>query len=43
MDQKQGLPYNPSEDGFVFSNTEIQTFIRRRDRLKAALAASGAH
>jgi hypothetical protein len=38
MDQKQGLPYNPSEDGFVFSNSEIQTFIRRRDRLKAAAA-----
>src|SRR6266404_8859802 len=29
MDQKQGLPYNPSEDGFVFSNTEIETYIRR--------------
>jgi hypothetical protein len=38
MDQKQGLPYQPSEDGFVLSNTEIQTFIRRRDRLKAAAA-----
>src|SRR6267143_4625144 len=29
MDQKQGLPYQPSEDGFVFSTTEIQSFIRR--------------
>ena len=38
MDQKQGLPYQPSEDGFVLSITEIQTFIRRRDRLKAAAA-----
>ena len=38
MDQKQGLPYNPSEDGFVLSNAEIETFIRRRDRLKAAAA-----
>src|SRR6267143_5636910 len=38
MDQKQGLPYNPSEDGFVFSNTEIETFIRRQTRLKAAHA-----
>ena len=38
MDQKQGLPYNPTEDGFVFSTSEIQTFIRRRDRLKAAAA-----
>src|SRR6266852_3490181 len=40
MDQKQGLPYNPSEDGFVFSNSEIETFIRRRSRLKAAAAAA---
>ena len=38
MDQKQGLPYNPTEDGFVFSTSEIETFIRRRDRLKAATA-----
>jgi len=38
MDQKQGLPYNPSEDGFVFSTTEIETFIRRQSRLKAASA-----
>jgi hypothetical protein len=38
MDQKQGLPYNPSEDGFVFSNPEIPAYIRRRDRLKAAAA-----
>jgi len=42
MDKKQGLPYQPSEDGFVFSTTEIETFIRRRDRLKAAFAACGA-
>ena len=40
MDKKQGLPYDPSEDGFVFSNTEIETFIRRRDRLKSAAAAA---
>jgi hypothetical protein len=25
-------PYNPADDGFVFSNDEIETFIRRRDR-----------
>src|ERR1700682_4067037 len=36
MDQKQGLPYQPSEDGFVFSTAEIETFIRRHHRLKAA-------
>jgi hypothetical protein len=35
MDRKQGLPYNPSEDGFVFSTSEIETFIRRQTRLKA--------
>jgi hypothetical protein len=35
MDQKQGLPYNPAEDGFVFSIPEIQTYIRRQTRLKA--------
>jgi hypothetical protein len=36
MDQEQGLPYNPLEDGFVFSNSEIETYIRRQTRLKAA-------
>jgi hypothetical protein len=36
MDTKQGLPYNPTEDGFVFSNSEIETYIRRQTRLKAA-------
>ena len=38
MDKKQGLPYHPSEDGFVFSTAEIETFIRRQTRLKAAAA-----
>ena len=40
MDQKQGLPYNPTDDGFVFSTPEIETFIRRQTRLKAAGATS---
>src|SRR6267378_4491212 len=40
MDQKQGLPYNPTDDGFVFSTAEIETFIRRQTRLKAAGATS---
>src|SRR6266481_3145634 len=31
MDQKQELPYRPSEDGSVFSLTEIETFIRRQN------------
>jgi hypothetical protein len=38
--KKKGLTYQPSEDGFVFSNTEIEAFIRRRDRLKIAAAAA---
>src|SRR5467141_3746488 len=40
MDQKQGLPYNPTEDGFVFSTPEIETYIRRQTRLNAAQAAA---
>ena len=38
MDKKQGLPYQPSEDGLVLSITEIETYIRRQTRLKAAAA-----
>ena len=34
--KNKDVPYHPSDDGFVFSNTEIQAFISRRDRLKAA-------
>ena len=36
MEQKKGLPCQPSEDGFVFSTTQIETYIRRHHRLKAA-------
>jgi hypothetical protein len=32
MHQNEDLPYNPADDGFVFSNAEIETHIRRRDR-----------
>jgi hypothetical protein len=32
------IPYHPPDDGFVLSNAEIETFISRRDRLKAAAA-----
>jgi len=28
----QQAPYNPAEDGFVFSVDEIETYLRRRDR-----------
>jgi len=36
MDQGAGLSFEPTEDGFVFSNDEIETFIRRRDRRRQA-------
>jgi len=36
MHTEQGLPYNPADDGFVFSIDEIETYIRRRDRLEEA-------
>ena len=32
MHKEEDLPYDPADDGFVFSNTEIETFIRRSDR-----------
>ena len=39
MHKDKKIPYNPVEDGFVFSNAEIETFIRRRDRETEALRA----
>jgi hypothetical protein len=32
MHQDENLPYQPSDDGFVFSNAEIETFLRRQER-----------
>jgi hypothetical protein len=32
----QPAPYNPADDGFVFSNAEIETFIRREERSQKA-------
>jgi len=32
MHEKQNLPYDPAEDGFVFTKDEVATFLRRRDR-----------
>src|SRR6202166_2609007 len=29
-------PYNPADDGFVFSNAEIETFVRREERTQRA-------
>jgi flagellar biosynthesis GTPase FlhF len=36
LHQAEGTPYNPAEDGFVFSNDEIETSIRRNHRLRDA-------
>jgi len=40
MHQDKKLPYIPAQDGFVFSNDQIETFIQRRDRLSEARTAS---
>ena len=37
MHQEDGLPYNPAEDGFVFSNDDIETYINRNQRLDHAV------
>jgi hypothetical protein len=36
MHRKKDIPYNPIEDGFVFSAPDIETYIRRRDRKRQA-------
>jgi hypothetical protein len=36
MHEERDLPYDPAQDGFVFSTAEIETFIRRRDRIDEA-------
>jgi hypothetical protein len=36
MHKEDGLPYNPAEDGFVFSTGDIETFIHRNNRLDQA-------
>jgi hypothetical protein len=36
MHKKDNLPYEPAEDGFVFSKAEIETFIRRQERRERA-------
>jgi hypothetical protein len=35
-EDEEDTPYNPSEDGFVFSAGEIETVIHRRDRAAAS-------
>jgi len=39
MHQVEEQPYQPAEDGFVFSNEEIESFIQQRDREHRAYQA----
>jgi len=39
MHKEKRLPYNPAEDGFVFSNSEIETYILRNNRQDQAANA----
>jgi hypothetical protein len=36
MHKDENLPYEPAEDGFVFSNAEIETYINREERWQQA-------
>lgn len=36
MHARRDLPYDPAQDGFVFSNCEIEAYIQRRDRIDEA-------
>jgi hypothetical protein len=36
MRKAENLPYQPADDGFVFSNSEIETFISREERRQQA-------
>jgi hypothetical protein len=36
MHQERELPYEPKEDGFVFSTDQIAQYIRREERLEEA-------
>jgi hypothetical protein len=40
--KEDGLPYNPAEDGFVFSNADIETYIHRSERLDDAIERTSA-
>ena len=40
MNQLENQPYDPTQDGFVFSNEQIETFIQHRDRNLRAREAS---
>jgi hypothetical protein len=36
MHKDENLPYEPTQDGFVFSNAEIETYINREERWQQA-------
>jgi len=36
MHKDKNLPYQPADDGFVFSNDEVETFLRREERRQQA-------
>ena len=41
MHQERGeLPYNPVQDGFVFSSDDVASFVQRRERLSQARSAA---
>ena len=40
MHKEENLPYRPADDGFVFSNAEIETFLLRRRRQNRASDAA---
>ena len=40
MHKNKKVPYDPNEDGFVFSNADIETYIQRRDRKEQAYRAA---
>jgi hypothetical protein len=40
MHEQEGEPYDPAEDGFVFSNEEIEEILRLRDRDQRAESAA---
>jgi hypothetical protein len=40
MHKAKGVPYNPVDDGFVFSEREIETYIQRETRKNQAYAAA---
>ena len=40
MHKAKGVPYNPVDDGFVFSERDIETYIQRETRKNEAYAAA---